>query len=123
MPRPRCEQPPLLEHVAAAHPETGCGQGLRNFLEAWGEATQAVGEGLACVFTFGIVCPDRDDGGAGDPALQSLAPYPGWMSPRSRGTFALERTAPHAPGTYAVQLHIAGDNYESTAPVRVVVYP
>lgn len=118
---PQGMPPGELVTAAEANSDTSWGQGFVDFVEGWIEVSAAIGRGAVCVFTLGFVCPDGSSGGSRDP-VDPLLPFPGWMNPREYGEFQIEMTAPAEPGTYDVELHIQGDNYDAFAPVRVVVH-
>jgi hypothetical protein len=110
--------PADLTEPAMGHPECTWAQGLVGFFEGWAEATAAIGRGVVCVFTFGFVCPDNGGSASEPPAL---VPYPGWMDPGDLGEFQLELTAPTEIGTYEVEIHVRGSNYETIVTTTVVV--
>jgi hypothetical protein len=107
--------PESLQVAADRHPDAAWGQGIIDFMEGWAEVTEAVVEGLRCVFTLGFVCPH--DG----PAPDALAPYPAWMEPAAAGAFELELTAPLEPGTHELRVQVVGQNYTTTLPLHVLV--
>jgi hypothetical protein len=111
--------PSQLMAAAEAHPDSGWGQGLIDFVEAWVEVTAAITEGLVCVFTFGLACPDSSSGGSSEPT--PLAPYPAWMQPGAVGSFELEITAPYSAGEQDVTVRFIGQNYESTLVLHTIV--
>jgi hypothetical protein len=110
--------PPQLTAAADAHPDAAWGQGIIDFVEAWVEVTTAVTEGLVCVFTFGLACPDSSSGSSGPTPLSA---YPAWMQPGAVGSFELEITGPHAVGEHDLVVRIVGQNYETTLPLHVIV--
>jgi hypothetical protein len=110
--------PPQLVAAAEAYPDAAWGQGIIDFVETWAEVTVAVTEGLVCVFTFGLACPDHDSGSSGP---TPLAAFPAWMQPAAVGEFELEITAPYEVGEHDLVVRIVGQNYESTLPLHVIV--
>jgi hypothetical protein len=111
--------PATLTTAAEAHPGASWAEALAGFVEAWVEATQAITEGIVCVFTFGFLCPDSGSSAPSEPT--PLAPYPAWAEPSSIHAFEVELTAPTEPGTYAITFTATGQNYEAKIPATVIV--